>query len=77
MKDIKILISIILIIISFFLGYLFSERKHNLDIKDTKKRQVNIDIMKTKLKISKNSQDIEVYVNGEKNQTWTIDIFKN
>lgn len=77
MKDIKILISIILIIISFFLWFLFSERKYSLDIKDTKARQVNIDIMKTKLKISKNSQDIEIYVNWEKNLTWTIDIIKN
>lgn len=77
MKDIKILISIILIIISFFLGFLFSERKHILDNKDKKIRQVNIEIMKTKLKITKNSQDVEVYVNGEKNETWSVDILKN
>ncbi len=76
MKDLKILISIILIIISFFIWYLFSERKHSLDKKDTKQRQVNIEIMKTKLKITKNSQDVEVYVNWEKNETWTIDIIK-
>jgi hypothetical protein len=63
MKDLKILISIMLIIISFFLGFLFSERKHSLDIKDTKQRQVNIEIMKTKLKITKNSQDVDIYVN--------------
>jgi len=59
------------------LGYLFSERKHSLDKKDIKQRQVNIEIMKTKLKISKNSQDVEIYVNWEKNETWTIDILNN
>lgn len=77
MKDLKILISIILIIISFFLGFLFSERKHSLDKIDTRQRQVNIEIMKTKLKITKNSQDVEVYVNWVKNETWSIDILKN
>ncbi len=77
MKDLKILISIIFIIISFFLGFLFSERKHSLDKVDSKQRQVNIEIMKTKLKITKNSQDVEIYVNWEKNETWTIDILKN
>ncbi|NDK08408.1 hypothetical protein EOM39_04135 [Candidatus Gracilibacteria bacterium] len=77
MKDLKILISIILIIISFFLGFLFSERKHSLDKIDKKQRQVNIEIMKTKLKITKNSQDVEVYVNGVKNETGSIDILKN
>jgi len=77
MKDFKILISVILIIVSFFLWYLFSERKHFLDQKDTKQRQVNIEIMKTKLKITKNSQDVEIYVNGEKNETWSVDIIKN
>lgn len=74
MKDLKILISIILVIISFFLWYLFSERKHYVDNTDNKSRQVNIEIMKTKLKITKNSDDVEVFVNGEKNQTWSIDI---
>jgi hypothetical protein len=32
--------------------------------------------MKTKLKITKNSQDVEIYVNWEKNETWSIDILK-
>lgn len=77
MKDQKILISVIFIIISFFLWFLFSERKHSLDKKDNKQRQVNIEIMKTKLKITKNSEDVEVFVNWEKNLTWSIDILKN
>lgn len=77
MKDQKILISIILIIISFFLWFLFSERKHSLENKETKKRQVNIEIMKTKLKITKNSEDIEIFVNWERNLTWSVDILKN
>ncbi len=76
MKDLKILISTILIIVSFFLGYLFSERKYILDKQDSKQRQINIEIMKTKLKITKNSQDVEIYVNWEKNETWSIDILK-
>lgn len=77
MKDLKILVSIIFIIISFFLWYFYSERLHYLDKIDDKKRQVNIEIMKTKLKITKNSNDVEVFVNWENNQTWTIDIIKN
>ncbi|MFA5917282.1 MAG: hypothetical protein WC850_03570 [Candidatus Gracilibacteria bacterium] len=77
MKDFKIFISTILIIISFFLGYLFSERKHILDKKDTKQRQINIEILKTKLKITKNSDDIDIFINGEKNLTGSVDILKN
>lgn len=76
MKDLKILISTILIIISFFLGYLFSERKHSLDKVDSKQRQVNIEIMKTKLKITKNSEDVDIFINGEKNLTGSVDILK-
>ncbi|MDD3303226.1 MAG: hypothetical protein PHN31_06745 [Candidatus Gracilibacteria bacterium] len=76
MKDIKILISTILIIISFFVGYFYNERRHNVDNVDKKLRQVNIEIMKTKLKITKNSDDVDVFVNGEKNLTGSVDIQK-
>lgn len=76
MKDIKILISTILIIISFFVWYFYNERRHNVDNVDKKLRQVNIEIMKTKLKITKNSDDVDVFVNWEKNLTWSVDIQK-
>jgi len=76
MKDIKILISTILIIISFFLWYFYNERKHIVDNVDKKLRQVNIEIMKTKLKITKNSDDVDVFVNWKKNLTWSVDIQK-
>ncbi len=76
MKDIKTFLSIILIIISFFIWYLFSERKCELEKVDNWKKQVNIEIMKTKLKVTKNSEDIEIFVNWENYLTWSIEMQK-
>ena len=60
MKDVKILISSILILISFFLGYLFSENKYNYKNleKSKNKNYVNLDILKTKIKITKDENTI-------------------
>jgi hypothetical protein len=33
--------------------------------------------LKTKLKITKNSDDIDIFINWEKNLTWSVDILKN
>ena len=55
MKDIKILISSILILVSFFLWYTFSENKNiykRLKEED-KNNYVNLDILKTKIKVTK------------------------
>jgi len=76
MKDIKTFVSILLIIASFFLWYLFSERKYKIEKVDNWKKQVNIEIMKTKLKITKNSEDVEVFVNWENYLTWSVEIQK-
>ena len=60
MKDIKILISSILILISFFLGYSLSENKNNYKQKENQenKNYVNLDILKTKIKITKDSNTL-------------------
>lgn len=76
MKDIKTFISIILIISSFFIWYLFAERKYKLEKIDETKKQVNVEIMKTKLKITKNDPSIEVFVNGEDYLTGSVEIEK-
>lgn len=54
MKDIKLLISTILIIISFFLWYYFASIKYETKINnlENKKYIVNIEKLKTKLNIS-------------------------
>jgi len=58
MKDNKIIISSLLILISFFLGYFFSEGKYK-NIKNTSdKNYVNLEILKTKIKINKNENTI-------------------
>ena len=56
MKDIQIIISSILIIISFFIWYFFSENKKN--IKNISQNYVNLEVLKTKIKISKNKNTI-------------------
>jgi hypothetical protein len=56
MKDIKIIISSILIIISFFIWYYFAETKNKN--KEISKNYVNLEILKTKIKISKDKNTI-------------------
>ena len=66
MKDIKIFISSILILISFFLGYLLSENKNNYEkLEESKKKNyVNLDILKTKIKITKD-ENTTITINGK------------
>ena len=52
MKDIKIIISSLLIVISFFIWYFLSETKKGLE-KTQKYNYVNIEVLKTKIKVSK------------------------
>ena len=75
MKDIKILISSILILISFFLGYYFSETKKNLEIEKLKNKQnyVNLEILKTKIKISKD-KNTKLTINWEIYEEETINL---
>ena len=58
MKDIKIFISTILILISFFLSYFFNENKNNYKNNINKTNYVNLEILKTKIKITKDENTI-------------------
>lgn len=75
MKDIKILISSILIFISFFLGYYFSEKKSSVEIEKLKNKinYVNLEILKTKIKISKD-ENTQITINWEIIKNNTIDL---
>lgn len=73
MKDLKIFISTILIICSFFIWYLFAKEKYNKKVEMTKK-YVNLDILKTKINITKNSEDIIIMVNWKESLSWSIDL---
>jgi len=68
MKDIKIIISCILIIISFFLWYFYSENKKNSNY-ITSKNYVNLEILKTKIKILKNKNTI-ITINWKLEKNW-------
>ena len=63
MKDVKIFISSVLIITSFFVWYFFSEsqkaKKQKLE-----KNYVGIEILKTKIKISKD-ENTEITINWD------------
>lgn len=66
MKDIKLLISSILIFISFFLWYIFADNKNKLESnkKNNKINYVNIEVLKTKIKVTKN-EETQITVNWE------------
>jgi hypothetical protein len=53
-KDIKIFISSILIFTSFFVWYYYSKTSNNINKNTEEQNYVNIEILKTKIKISKN-----------------------
>lgn len=68
MKDIKILVSSILIILSFFIWYFYSEQrfKSNYSIGNTdEKSYVNVNINKTKVSIDNQNKNIIILVNWE------------
>ncbi len=73
MKDLKILVSTILIICSFFVWYLFGKEKYNKKVIEEKK-YVNLDIKKTKIDITKNSDDIIIMVNWVETLSWSVDL---
>ena len=68
MKHLPLIISSILIIIAFFLWMLFEKTKYNWEIEklQNQKHYINIEQLKTKLKIHNNNPNIIIQVNGEK-----------
>ena len=75
MKDIKVLISSILILVSFFLWFIFSENKNQYknNINLNNKNYVNLEILKTKIKITKDKNTI-ITVNWEVEENNIIDL---
>lgn len=71
----KLLISSVCIVASFFLWFYFSERKNEVLLQEitAKESFINIKINKNKLSIEKNTENIFVLINGEK-LTWDIEL---
>ncbi len=68
MKYLPLILSSLLIILSFFLWIFFKKTKNNeeLEILQNKKYYINIEQLKTKLKINNDNKNIIIRVNGEK-----------
>ncbi len=66
MKDIKVILSSLAIIISFFAWYYFSQIKKDIE-KQEKQNYVNIEVLKTKIKISKD-KNTKVKINWKQMQ---------
>lgn len=75
MKDIKLLISSVLIFISFFVWYIFWNEKNILEIEKykDKKYYLNLDINNTKIKVNKD-ENIILKVNWLETNSWTINL---
>lgn len=68
MKDIKILISSFLIIISFFVWYMYSEEKYNNTDNKNILQYVNIDINKSKIKINNQNENVIILINWQESK---------
>ncbi len=68
MKDIKVLVSSILIILSFFVWYFYSEQRYkikNIDNNKKENKYVNINVKKSKINIDNQNENIIIFVNWE------------
>jgi predicted RND superfamily exporter protein len=67
MKHIQLLISTILIILAFFIWILFEKTKNNWELEklQNQKYYINLEQLKTKLKIQNSNPNIIIKVNGE------------
>ncbi|MCD5380573.1 hypothetical protein LR004_01480, partial [Candidatus Gracilibacteria bacterium] len=65
MKHLPLIISSILIIIAFFMGILFEKTKYNGELSElqNQKHYINIEQLKTKLKIHNDNPNIIIQVN--------------
>lgn len=76
MKDLKILISSVLIFLSFFVWYYFWFKKNEIEISNIKDKiyYLWLDINKEKINISNNNKNIKIIVNWEELKEKEIDI---
>ena len=67
-NNILLLISTILIILAFFTWILFEKNKNNSELEkiQNKKYYINLEQLKTKLKINNSNPNIIIKLNGEK-----------
>lgn len=75
MKDLKLIISSILILSSFFVWYTLWNEKNIKKLNELSEKvyYVNIEMSKTKIDISK-PNNVIIKINWEETNTWSIDI---
>jgi len=73
-REIKILLSSILIVLSFFVWYNFWIQKNIIEIEklNNQKYFVDLEIKKWIINISKNSNNVSINVNGETYNSWSL-----
>ncbi len=69
MKDLKLIISSVLIILSFFIWYLFCKKEYEFKFKKIKnqKKYINIDTKKNNINIINKNENIIILINGKEN----------
>ncbi|USN59319.1 MAG: hypothetical protein H6767_04565 [Candidatus Peribacteria bacterium] len=68
MKDWKLLISSLLIVLAFFIGYYFAATKYEIEIQKLQNERFSVEIetSKDEISITKSSEKIDVMVDGER-----------
>ena len=74
MNDIKLLISSLLIICSFFLGYGFAVTQESLhsEKEEQKNTYVNVESKWKKIVIDSDNPDVILLLNGQETSSWSI-----
>jgi len=72
----KLLISSILIIMSFFIWYIYSKEIYEKELETIKKQNhfIELDISKKKIDIKSSDSKTYVKINGEKISSWSLEI---
>jgi hypothetical protein len=78
MNNIKLLISSLLIVCSFYTGYLFALTKENYKLKELQNEQyfVNLELKSKSLNITSSSEKVKILVNGETYSSGNISLPK-
>jgi hypothetical protein len=78
MNNIKLLISSLLIVCSFYAGYLFATTKENTELTNLKKEKyfVNLELKSKSLSITSSSEKVQIFVNGETFSSGSISLAK-